>query len=218
MKPKSVVVASSVDDAILCRGTVKTSCNDVRWQQLRSIRTGRRLGSDASFGPNKRLVPFEAHDGGYIDPSKLWTAFAFTCGVSWGGSKVTSPPGCPTQGGLVDSSNTSNPSRRLIFQFGVSSFAVVSIWEYEKIRAQAAKVIRTTKNLNKWLKSKIQGTKEEASELTKRIEALWMQLTPGERIFAPICALNLAVFGLWRIPSLQPFMIKYFTSNPAASE
>lgn len=52
--------------------------------------------------------------------------------------------------------------------------------------------------------------------MTRRVESIWNQLTPGEKIFVPICAANVAVFGLWRIPSLQPFMIKYFTSNPAA--
>lgn len=78
------------------------------------------------------------------------------------------------------------------------------------------KVVQSTKNLKKWIKDKVQGTKEEANEVTRKVESLWNQLTPGEKIFAPILVANVAVFGLWRIPSLQPFMIKYFTSNPAA--
>lgn len=37
-----------------------------------------------------------------------------------------------------------------------------------------------------------------------------------EKIFGPICALNILVFALWRVPRLQPAMIKYFCSNPAS--
>ena len=50
------------------------------------------------------------------------------------------------------------------------------------------------------------------------MDSWWSNLTPGERVFAPICALNIIVFGLWRIPRLQPMMVKYFCSNPAASK
>lgn len=44
----------------------------------------------------------------------------------------------------------------------------------------------------------------------------WKQLPPGEKLFIPICALNVLVFALWRVPRLQPAMMKYFCSNPAA--
>lgn len=50
----------------------------------------------------------------------------------------------------------------------------------------------------------------------KDVNSWWSSLTPGERVFAPICALNVLVFGLWRVPRLQPTMMKYFCSNPAA--
>lgn len=36
-------------------------------------------------------------------------------------------------------------------------------------------------------------------------------------MFAPILAANLAVFAMWRVPSLSAFMVRYFTSNPAIS-
>lgn len=48
------------------------------------------------------------------------------------------------------------------------------------------------------------------------IDTLWNKLTPGERVFAPILVLNVIVFGLWRVPSMKPLMLKYFCSNPAA--
>lgn len=51
----------------------------------------------------------------------------------------------------------------------------------------------------------------------KIFENYWNKLTPGERIFAPICLINILVFLAWRIPRLQPFMLKYFCSNPGGS-
>lgn len=35
-------------------------------------------------------------------------------------------------------------------------------------------------------------------------------------MFVPICALNVLVFGAWRIQRLQPFMLRYFCSNPGS--
>lgn len=37
----------------------------------------------------------------------------------------------------------------------------------------------------------------------------------GDKVFVPLCALNVLVFALWRVPRFQPAMIKYFCSNPA---
>lgn len=46
----------------------------------------------------------------------------------------------------------------------------------------------------------------------------WNKLSSGEKVFVPICALNLLAFGLWRVQRLQPFMLRYFCSNPVASK
>jgi len=153
---------------------------------VRSVRTSKQLKAESSFGPKKTLTPFDGNEGGYIDPSKIWKALTFSCA------------------------------------FGVGTFAAVSIWEYEKIRGRAARVIRSTKSFG-WVKSKIQSSvqaiqaqKDEVSQLRKDIENVWNRLSAGEQLFVPLCALNVAVFGLWRIPRFQPFMIKYFCSNPAA--
>lgn len=70
----------------------------------------------------------------------------------------------------------------------------------------------------KWVKDKITGKKEEISQLRRELKSAWEKLSPGEKVFIPLCTLNLTVFGLWRIPRIQPFMIKYFCSNPAASK
>ena len=37
------------------------------------------------------------------------------------------------------------------------------------------------------------------------------------KVFAPILALNVAVFLMWRIPAMQPFMFRYFAANPSTS-
>ena len=73
-----------------------------------------------------------------------------------------------------------------------------------------------------WLKKKpkselIQSDLQlELDRIRREIEVLWNKLTPGEQIFAPILIINVLVYGLWRVPSLKPLMLKYFCSNPAA--
>lgn len=50
----------------------------------------------------------------------------------------------------------------------------------------------------------------------RSLQSWWSSLSPGERVFVPICALNVLVFAAWRVPALKGFMLKYFCSNPAA--
>lgn len=45
----------------------------------------------------------------------------------------------------------------------------------------------------------------------------WNSLNNNEKVFYPILAANVIVFGMWRIRALQPFMLKYFCSNPSGS-
>lgn len=52
--------------------------------------------------------------------------------------------------------------------------------------------------------------------MKKELETLWNKLSTGERVFIPILVANVAVFAMWRVPRLKPFMLKYFCSNPAA--
>lgn len=71
-----------------------------------------------------------------------------------------------------------------------------------------------------WLKRKHEAShtelQAEVNRLRNEIDVLWAKLTPGEKIFAPILVLNVVVYGLWRLPQMRPFMLKYFCSNPAA--
>lgn len=80
-------------------------------------------------------------------------------------------------------------------------------------RAMAA--LRSKLNLN-WFRERARNGQQEVDQWRKELNGWWSRLTPGERVFAPICALNVLVFSLWRIPRLQPLMVRYFSSNTAA--
>ncbi|XP_033228063.1 presenilins-associated rhomboid-like protein, mitochondrial isoform X2 [Belonocnema kinseyi] len=86
-----------------------------------------------------------------------------------------------------------------------ASIAGAAIWEYEKIRTRTYNLIHH-----------IQLPRIPKRGLRAEAEAWWRNLTPGERIFIPICFLNVLVFIAWRIPAFNKTMNLYFTSNPAA--
>lgn len=97
----------------------------------------------------------------------------------------------------------------------------MTIWEYEKIRSKAINAINNANPLT-WLKKKQQekplsDAEAEIRRLKKEIGVLWNKLTPGEQVFAPILAINILVYSLWRVPRLKTVMLKYFCSNPAGS-
>ena len=50
--------------------------------------------------------------------------------------------------------------------------------------------------------------------IRQELNKYWNQLSEGDKVFAPILALNVLVFALWRVPFLQPLMYKYFLANP----
>lgn len=106
--------------------------------------------------------------------------------------------------------------------FCTSCFVGASICEYEKIRSRAISTLRNVNPLD-WLKKQRNGMDErqkelndEITKLKKKIKHLWGQLTPGEKVWAPILVANVIVFGLWRVPSLRPMMMRHFASNPAS--
>ncbi|KAG5679673.1 hypothetical protein PVAND_009227 [Polypedilum vanderplanki] len=105
--------------------------------------------------------------------------------------------------------------------FTTFTFVGASIFEYEKIRAKAINALKSS-NPMEWIRRHQNAIHERQKELNSEIlrlkrdiNKLWNQLSSGEKIWAPILVLNVIVFGLWRIPSLQPIMLKHFASNPA---
>jgi len=89
-----------------------------------------------------------------------------------------------------------------------------TIWQYEEYRNS---VISGRFSLSALRDSVLGGPATErrgSSELADRADAWWSGLSPGEKIFWPICALNTAVWAAWRFPSWAPTMVTYFSSTP----
>ncbi|CAH4015167.1 unnamed protein product [Pieris brassicae] len=110
--------------------------------------------------------------------------------------------------------NASSLVKPLLFTVGVTgvSLAGCVIWEYENVRSHAKAFL---KRPNSWLNSH-QRRNPQKSE-PGPIRQWWDSLRTNEKVFYPILAANLLVFGAWRVRALQTFMIRYFCSNPSGS-
>lgn len=129
------------------------------------------------------------------------------------GSIQTSPPfENSTFGGAIPPSNV---VKALVFTgaFSVGCFMSVTILEYENTRNMMIEKARQSKF--PWFrKQTVSQDKNVWQELKQEVKQQWDKLTPGERVFVPLCALNVVVFGLWRVPSLRNTMMTYFCSDP----
>ena len=54
----------------------------------------------------------------------------------------------------------------------------------------------------------------KVGDLREEVRQWWASLKSGEKLFWNICGLNVLVFLGWRLPALQPFMMKWFLSSP----
>ncbi|KOC65357.1 Presenilins-associated rhomboid-like protein, mitochondrial [Habropoda laboriosa] len=90
--------------------------------------------------------------------------------------------------------------------FSGTTFIGAAIWEYERIREKAYKMIRN------YAQRRIHRT-----GWRYKMHTWWNNLSEGEKMFAPICFLNVLVFLSWRIPAFRPTMYRYFCSNSGAS-
>lgn len=91
------------------------------------------------------------------------------------------------------------------------AFGSAAIWQYESLKSRVQSYFDGIKA--DWLDS-IRPQKE--GNLRKEINKWWNSLSDGQRTVTGIIAANALVFCLWRVPSLQRTMIRYFTSNPAS--
>lgn len=89
--------------------------------------------------------------------------------------------------------------------FSGASMVGATILEYECIRSEAYRMIHRFKQF------RINHTGWRGE-----MEAWWRKLHEGEKIFVPICFLNVIVFLAWRVPALQKTMVRYFCANPAS--
>ncbi|KAJ3633974.1 hypothetical protein MTP99_010886 [Tenebrio molitor] len=85
--------------------------------------------------------------------------------------------------------NPSNLLKPLGFTIGFSAacFVGAAIWEYETMRAHAIKMLKKPVRL---FKRQTEEFHYRSNTLLKQIEEKWHSLTPGEKVFVPICALN----------------------------
>ncbi|XP_069474350.1 presenilin-associated rhomboid-like protein, mitochondrial [Ambystoma mexicanum] len=113
--------------------------------------------------------------------------------------------------------STSNSIKRLfrpfVFTVGFTgcAFASASIWQYEALKFRVQSYFDVAQA--DWLDKK-RGNKE--LDFRKQVNKWWNSLTEGQQTVTGIIAANILVFCLWRVPSMQRTMIKYFTSNPAS--
>ncbi|KAG3271198.1 presenilin associated rhomboid like, transcript variant X1 [Ictidomys tridecemlineatus] len=91
------------------------------------------------------------------------------------------------------------------------AFGSAAIWQYESLKSRVQSYFDGIKA--DWLDS-IRPQKE--GDLRKEINKWWNNLSDGQRTVTGIIAANVLVFCLWRVPSLQRTMMRYFTSNPAS--
>ncbi|XP_011312603.1 presenilins-associated rhomboid-like protein, mitochondrial [Fopius arisanus] len=89
--------------------------------------------------------------------------------------------------------------------FGGAVHIGATIWEYERVRSHAIKV-----------KNRFQQWRVNRTGWRGEMETWWRGLSESQRVFAPICFLNVVVFLGWRIPSLKNTMVRYFCSNPSS--
>ncbi|XP_045451568.1 presenilins-associated rhomboid-like protein, mitochondrial [Melitaea cinxia] len=101
-----------------------------------------------------------------------------------------------------------------VFAVGVTSLSLAGcvIWEYEKLRSHATSFL---KRPGAWLNTHQKRFNAQARSEPGPIKTWWSSLKESERVFYPILAANVLVFGAWRVRALQPYMVKYFCSNPS---
>ncbi|KAE8623698.1 hypothetical protein XENTR_v10005701 [Xenopus tropicalis] len=100
-----------------------------------------------------------------------------------------------------------------LFTLGFSgcSFGVAAIWQYETLKSRMKSYLDDIQA--DWLE-KLRPPKHGA--FRKQVNEWWNSLSEGQKTVSGIIVLNGLVFCLWRVPSLQRTMIRYFTSNPAS--
>ncbi|XP_020285042.1 presenilins-associated rhomboid-like protein, mitochondrial isoform X2 [Pseudomyrmex gracilis] len=118
----------------------------------------------------------------------------------------------PFPNGICVETGTVQPARLLkhlgfTIMFSGASIAGAAIWEYERIRSQTYKMIHRFRQFHNSNRTGWRG----------QMETWWRNLTEGQKVFAPICFINVVVFLAWRVPVLQKSMMRYFCANPASS-
>ncbi|KAF5286352.1 hypothetical protein FQR65_LT12646 [Abscondita terminalis] len=97
--------------------------------------------------------------------------------------------------------------------FSTACFGGAAVWQYENMRSHAITMLKKPAGFFSKRKSEAQY---KASEWRLQLNHWWNSLSPGERVFIPICFANILVFAAWKVPRLQMVMLNNFCSNPGS--
>ncbi|XP_076330395.1 rhomboid family intramembrane serine protease rho-7 isoform X5 [Tachypleus tridentatus] len=95
--------------------------------------------------------------------------------------------------------------------FSASSFVGAAIWQYENMRELASSYMRK----HSWWQH-VNESSYKHGDLRKQINLWWNSLSEGQKVAWGIIGTNAIVLLLWRVPKLQPILIKYFCSDPSS--
>lgn len=96
--------------------------------------------------------------------------------------------------------------------FSGTCFCTAAIWEYENRRTKYLENLNLHNRAAHWVKKQVNQVKQ--GEVRNEVNRWWNSLRDERKLCFTIIAVNAAVLGCWRIPSLKPYMVKYFCSNP----
>jgi len=122
------------------------------------------------------------------------------------------------QGPLIESEPFELPPARwkdlvrpVLFTVGFSgvSIAGCAVWDYEERERGALRTRLRSFGFEV-------GEAKKAGKFREEVRKWWSNLDDGKKLFWPLCGINIVVFLAWRIPGLQPFMMRWFMSNPSS--
>jgi len=94
--------------------------------------------------------------------------------------------------------------------FTSGSLVCCAVWQYENMRKEALK-----RKIFDWGWGG-GGAQVKAGELREEMRRWWAGLGEGEKLFWPICGLNVLVTAAWKVPAFESTMMKWFMGNPAS--
>lgn len=100
--------------------------------------------------------------------------------------------------------------------FSATAFVGATIWQYENMRKEKKARFSSGSGFFGPIWDHSPGM-NKAGGFRAELNRWWNNLSPADVLFVGICAANVVVFLAWRVPALQPVMLKYFSCNPAAS-
>ncbi|KAH7963657.1 hypothetical protein HPB52_022325 [Rhipicephalus sanguineus] len=86
-----------------------------------------------------------------------------------------------------------------------ASFLGAAVWQYERMRHEARAIIS-----QRWTWEPKRGSWRQ------QLNAWWHSIPEGNRVAYGLIAANAVVFLLWRVPRMEPIMLRYFVSHPAS--